>query len=59
MIKPMLKMNTKRAEELLVPLCNDRATDISKAWAARLIEALERVIELEKENECLKKENSK
>lgn len=59
MNKPILKMNTKRAKELLVPLYDDKARDISKAWTARLIEALERVIELEKENEDLKKEISK
>lgn len=59
MNKPILKMNTKRAKELLVPLYDDKARDISKAWTARLIEALERVIELEKENEGLKKEISK
>jgi hypothetical protein len=43
----MPKMNLHRAQELIVPLRKGTANDISLAWQARLIEALEYVIEHE------------
>jgi hypothetical protein len=43
----MPKMNLHRAQELIVPLRKGTANDISLAWRARLIEALEYVIEHE------------
>ena len=45
-----MKMNKSRAEELLVPLRNGKAEDISPAWTERLIEALEYVIDSEPEH---------
>ena len=42
-----MKMNIHRAKELLVPLKKGNANGISPEWAARLIEALEYVIENE------------
>jgi hypothetical protein len=45
--KRMPKMNLHRAQELIVPLRKGTANDISLAWQARLIEALEYVIEHE------------
>lgn len=42
-----MKMNINRAQELLVPLKNGTANGISLEWSARLIEALEYVIEHE------------
>lgn len=41
----MIPMTKARAEELIVPLKNGKARDISNAWRARLIEALEYVIQ--------------
>lgn len=49
--KRMPKMNLHRAQELIVPLKNGTANDISLAWKARLIEALEYVIEHESQPE--------
>ena len=43
----MLKMNLHRAQELIIPLKNGTAKGISQHWKARLIEALEYVIENE------------
>ena len=48
--KSILKINRARAEELIVPLRKGTAEGISQAWQARLIEALEYVIEHEQEN---------
>ena len=48
----MLKMNLRRAQELIEPLKNGKANGISKAWQARLIEALEYVIENESRLPC-------
>jgi hypothetical protein len=45
-----MKMNIGRAEELIAPLKNGTANDISPAWTARLIEALEYVIEHDSED---------
>lgn len=42
-----MKMTTKRAHELLSVLYLDATEGITKGWSERLIEALERVIELE------------
>ena len=41
----MLKMNLRRAQELIEPLKKGKANGISKAWQERLIEALEYVVE--------------
>lgn len=46
-MKSVLKMNKNRAKELLEPLYADKAQGISKHWQARMIEALEYVIENE------------
>ena len=46
----MLKMNLRRAQELITPLRNGKASNISDAWRERLIEALEYVIEHESGN---------
>ena len=52
-----MKMNKDRAEELLVPLRNGTAENISAEWPKRLIEALEYVIETSPRLEQVEQEN--
>ena len=50
-IKSIIKMNKYRAKELLVPLYRGTAENISPIWQTRLVEALEFVVEHDKEEE--------
>ena len=58
-MKAVIPMNKYRAAELLECLYNNTAKGISQHWQARMIEALEYIIEHEKKLEKeLKNDNS-